>query len=117
MHAVTEAVGLLASLTSFVLWLPQGVRVWRARREPAALTGIAISTQVISLAGNVLWFVYALLIDSFWLGAPIVVNLPVLVLTIGLLVRARRAAAIPTTAPTAPLAPGPDDVPPVALAA
>lgn len=102
MYAVTEALGLLASLTSFILWIPQGVRVWRARRDPAALSGIAVSTQVISLVGNVLWFVYALLIQSFWLGAPIVVNLPVLLMTIAVLVRARRMAAVPTTATPPP---------------
>lgn len=110
MHAVTEALGLLASLTSFVLWIPQGIRVWRARRDPAALTGIAVSTQAISLVGNVLWFVYALLIGSFWLGAPIVVNLPVLLLTIAVLVRARRLVTVRTTPPgaTTPTTAAPD---------
>lgn len=49
MHAATEALGMLASLTSFVLWVPQGRRVWRGRNDPAALAGIALSTQAISL--------------------------------------------------------------------
>lgn len=92
MHAATEAVGMMASLTSFLLWLPQGLRVWRSRRSPGDLAGIAVSTQVISLAGNVLWLAYAVLIGSFWLGAPAVVNLPIAVMTITVLTRARRPA-------------------------
>lgn len=92
MHAATEAVGLIASITSFLLWVPQGVRVWRHRRDADQLRGIALSTQVIALTGAVLWVAYAALIDSFWLGAPIVVTGPVAAMTIVVLVRGRRAA-------------------------
>ncbi len=88
MHAATEVIGMMASLTSFLTWLPQGARVWRNRRNPAALGGIVLSTQVISLAGCILWGTYALLIDSFWLGAPSLVNGPI---AIGTLVVVRRA--------------------------
>lgn len=117
MHALTEALGLLASLTSFVLWVPQGLRVWRARRDPASLSGLAVSTQVISLVGNVLWFAYGMLIGSFWLGAPVVVNVPILAMTIAVLVRARTAAALPTTDAPGPVDTDPAPEPDVALAA
>ena len=91
MHATTEAIGMLASLTSFLLWLPQGVRVWRHRHDPAQLQGIVLSTQVISLSGTVLWGVYALLIDSFWLGAPSLVNGPIAIATLVIVGRANRS--------------------------
>lgn len=118
MHALTETLGLLASLTSFILWVPQGLRVWRARRDPASLTGLAVSTQVISLVGNVLWAAYGVLIGSFWVGAPVVVNVPILLMTIVVLRRARRAAELPTTTGPGPLdaTPAPE-APEVALAA
>jgi len=93
MHAATEALGMLASLTSFVLWVPQGRRVWRGRHDPAALAGIAVSTQVISLAGNILWTLYAIGIGSFWLGAPAIVNVPILTMGVVVLRRNARAAA------------------------
>lgn len=96
MDAATEVVGMLASLSSFVIWVPQGRRVWRARHEPARLAGIAVSTQAISLAGNVLWSLYAIGIGSFWLGAPGIVNIPILTMTVVVLRRhatARTAAA------------------------
>jgi uncharacterized protein with PQ loop repeat len=91
MHAATEAIGMMASLTSFLLWLPQGARVWKYRHDPSQLAGIALSTQVIALAGNLLWGVYALLIGSFWLGAPAVVNGPI---AIGTILVLRRGAAV-----------------------
>ena len=91
MDAATEVVGMLASLSSFVIWVPQGRRVWRARHEPAKLAGIAVSTQAISLAGNVLWSLYAIGIGSFWLGAPGIVNIPILTMTVVVLRRHARA--------------------------
>jgi uncharacterized protein with PQ loop repeat len=92
MHAATEAIGMMASLTSFLLWLPQGSRVWKARHDLSQLQGIALSTQVISLVGNVLWAAYAVGIGSFWLGAPSVVNGPIALATIVIVRRAQRAA-------------------------
>lgn len=90
MDAATEVVGMLASLSSFVIWVPQGRRVWRARHAPAKLAGIAVSTQAISLAGNVLWSLYAIGIGSFWLGAPGIVNIPILTMTVVVLRRHAR---------------------------
>ncbi|MBX9243374.1 hypothetical protein ICW40_00960 [Actinotalea ferrariae] len=91
----------MASLTSFLLWIPQGTRVWKARRTPEELRGIALSTQVISLAGSALWLAYAVLIGSFWLGAPVVVNGPIAIMTLVVLVRGRRALAAAAPAPDA----------------
>jgi uncharacterized protein with PQ loop repeat len=103
MHAATEAIGMMASLTSFLLWLPQGARVWTHRHDPARMAGIALSTQVIAVAGNLVWVVYAILIGSFWLGAPAVVNGPIAIGTILVLRRgtatARAAVALPDAAP------------------
>lgn len=87
MDAATEVIGMLASLSSFVIWVPQGRRVWRARHEPAQLAGIAVSTQAISLVGNALWSLYAIGIGSFWLGAPGIVNIPILTMTVVVLRR------------------------------
>lgn len=97
MDGATEVVGMLASLSSFVIWVPQGRRVWRARSEPAQLAGIAVSTPAMSLAGNVLWSLYAIGIGSFWLGAPGIVNIPILTMTVVVLRRhaLARAATMP----------------------
>jgi uncharacterized protein with PQ loop repeat len=110
MHAATEAIAMLASLTSFLLWLPQGARVWKHRHDPSRLAGIAMSTQVIALAGNLLWGVYALAIDSFWLGAPAVVNGPIAIGTILVLRRGAAATVEPGAAPVLHRAPDLRDV-------
>ncbi|MBO1751214.1 PQ-loop repeat-containing protein [Actinotalea sp. BY-33] len=91
---ITEASGFLASITGFLVWLPQARRVWRDRKDPARLAGVSIPTQVLSLAGNVLWFVHAIGIGSFWLGAPSVINVPVILLTIYLVRRSQTAAIV-----------------------
>ncbi len=105
MHAATEVIGMMAWLTSFMLWLPQGARVWKHRNDPAQLQGIVLSTQVISLMGNALWGVYALLIGSFWLGAPSLVNGPIAVATLVVVGRAHRASTtVPRTTAGAPAA-------------
>ncbi|WP_298454891.1 hypothetical protein [uncultured Cellulomonas sp.] len=111
MHAATEVIGMMASLTSFLLWLPQGARVWKHRHDPAQLSGIALSTQVIAVAGNLLWGVYAVLLGSLWLGAPAVVNLPIALATIVVL---RRGAI---TAPVVALGPVADPAAELQLAA
>ena len=90
MPLVTEAVGFLASLVSFLVLLPQAVRIHRDRRDPAALATIAVATQAMLLTNSLLWAVYATLIGSLWVGAPVVVNAPITCATIVLALRARR---------------------------
>lgn len=84
-----ELVGFLASAVSLVLWWPQAVRVWRFRHDPNGLGGVSVPTQVLLLANAALWAVYALLTESFWVGAPGLVNAPLAVGTIALVRRSR----------------------------
>ena len=84
-----ELVGFLASAVSLVLWWPQAVRVWRFRHDAGGLGGVSVPTQVLLLANAALWAVYALLTESFWVGAPGLVNAPLAVGTIALVRRSR----------------------------
>lgn len=90
MSAAVEYVGLLASAGSLTLWWPQAVRLWRRRHSPTALGGISITTQVVLLATESLWAAYAVLTASYWVGVPAMVNIPLALLAIRLLRRARR---------------------------
>ena len=103
MHLITEASGLLASLSGFLLWLPQARRVWQDRHDRERLAGVSLQTQVLALVGNTLWGVYAIGIGSFWLGAPSAVNIPVTIMTITIVLRAQRTPAVATAEPTPPL--------------
>jgi uncharacterized protein with PQ loop repeat len=93
MGAGVEYVGLLASVGSLTLWWPQAVRLWRLRHDSAGLAGISITTQVVLLATESLWAAYALLTASYWVGVPAMVNIPLSLLAIRLLRRARQAPA------------------------
>src|SRR3712207_2434475 len=95
MYAATEAIGMMASLTSFVILLPHAVRIWKYRNDPAELRGIAMGSQVIGLAGTFLWGAYAILTEQVWVGAPHLVNGPITVATIVVLRRVRRQVARP----------------------
>ena len=90
MHAATEVIAMMASLTSFVILLPHAARIRKYRNDPAELRGIAMGSQVIGLAGTFLWGSYAILTDQVWVGAPHLVNGPITVATIVVLRRARR---------------------------
>ena len=84
------AVGLMASVTAFVLFLPQALLTWRRRGDVEALRGVALGTQVVLLANAGLWGVYGVLTGAFWVAAPGLLNAPLAVLTIALVLRSRR---------------------------
>jgi hypothetical protein len=94
MSATVEYVGLLASAGSLTLWWPQAVRLWRQRHDATALRGVSITTQVVLLGTESLWALYAVLTTSYWVGVPAMVNIPLAVLAIRLLRRARRVAHV-----------------------
>ena len=85
-----HVIGVLGATISFVLWLPQARSTWRARRDPRALSAISVWTQLLVALNAVVWFVYAGLLGEFWVGAPGIVNLPLALLTVYLVLRARR---------------------------
>ncbi|WP_456847128.1 hypothetical protein [Cellulomonas sp. P5_C6] len=101
MGTQVEYVGLLASVGSLTLWWPQAVRLWNLRRDAVGLAGISIATQVVLLVTECLWATYALLTASYWVGVPAMVNIPLALLAIRLLRRARRVVQASEDAPVA----------------
>ena len=92
----TQAIGMMASLLSFVLWVPQAVTVWRWRADPDRLAAVSMSTQMLLLANTILWCAYAALTNSFWVGASGLINAPLAVMVACILWRSRRAVpAVP----------------------
>lgn len=90
-----NVIGFLASCISFILWMPQAAIVWKSRKNPVALSGVSVATQFLVLTNASLWGLYAVLTTSFWVGAPGIINAPLAIMTIALVMRARRA---PTSA-------------------
>ena len=56
---LTEGIGFVASVVSFVLWWPQAARVWRHRHDGGQLGGVSISSQVLLVVNAALWGAYA----------------------------------------------------------
>lgn len=86
-------IGFLGSFTSFVLWLPQARIVWKIRNDRVALGAVSLATQFIVVVNSILWLLYAIIADSFWVGAPGMLSAPLAIMTIVIITKARRAPA------------------------
>ena len=74
--------GILANLTSLVLWIPQAKTTWKNRDVPQALIGISTGTQILTALNTSFWCIYGLLIHDFWLPMGTIVVLPLAVGTL-----------------------------------
>lgn len=90
---VENLLGLIASTISFVMWLPQARSTWRHRNSPTELAGISMGTQLLVLVNATVWGIYAVITGAYWSGAPGLVNLPLALLNIYLITRARQLSA------------------------
>ena len=88
-----HAAGLAASIVSLILWIPQAQKTWRHRNNPEEMAGISVVTQYILILSQVMWLIYGLLINSFWVWSSMIVNVPAAVLTLYLIHRAKRRLA------------------------
>jgi uncharacterized protein with PQ loop repeat len=74
--------GILANLTSLVLWIPQAKTTYKNRDAPQALIGISTGTQILTALNTSFWCIYGLLIHDFWLPMGTIVVLPLAVGTL-----------------------------------
>lgn len=81
---MTDFIGLLANITSLILWIPQAMTTYANRRDREALKGISYGTQSMAALNTVLWCIYGFLICSVWLPMGTVVILPLALWTIWL---------------------------------
>lgn len=86
---LTHSVGFAASAIAFILWLPQARKVWSLRNDHLALRGIATGTQWLVVVNALLWFAYGYLESAFWIAAPGFINLPLALMTVYIIRRAR----------------------------
>ncbi len=82
--------GFVGSMISFILWMPQAKKVWNVRKDPHALKGVSIATQVLVIINALVWFAYAFVLNEFWVGAAGFINLPLAILTILLIAKANK---------------------------
>lgn len=92
--SASDLLGPIASVMSFLLFLPQAMKTWQNRNDPHALRGLSIWTQVALLANALLWAGYGLDTRAFWVAAPGLINGPLAIATIFLILRSRRPEAV-----------------------
>jgi len=68
--------GFLANITSFILWVPQAITTWKNRGNKEALQGVSYGTQILAILNTILWCIYGLMIQSYWLAMGTLTVLP-----------------------------------------
>ena len=81
---MTDFVGLIANISSLILWLPQAKTTYANRKDREALKGISYGTQIIAAINTLLWCVYGFMMHSIWLSMGTLVILPLTLWTIWL---------------------------------
>lgn len=87
---ITDVVGAIASVCSFLLFLPQAVSTWKNRKDKQALKGISKGTQWLIICNATSWFILGFLEQNIYIALPGVVNLPLAVFTLVLIHRSYR---------------------------
>lgn len=91
--ARVATIGAIGTLVSTVMFIPQMLRVWRHRSSPANLLGVSLTAQAFVLANAGVWFIYGGVTGQFWPAAPGLVSLQVAMVTVVMVLRARRQVA------------------------
>ena len=86
-------IGAIGTAVSTVMFIPQMLRVWRHRSSPDALLGVSLTAQAFVLANACVWFIYGGVTGQFWPAAPGLVSLQVSMVTVVMVLRARRQVA------------------------
>ena len=89
-EVLTQVFGFLASLITFILWVPQSTHTWKNRNKPEVLKGISLGTQWLMITSSIFWLGYAILAPAYWSGAPCLINIPLAAITIFLIHRSRK---------------------------
>ncbi|GAB2022659.1 hypothetical protein RyT2_17330 [Pseudolactococcus yaeyamensis] len=76
-----NVLGFVANLTSLLLWTPQARTTWLNRSNAKALSGVSYGTQIIAAINTVLWCIYGIMINSYWLAMGTVIILPLAIWT------------------------------------
>lgn len=87
-------IGLLAAVISFTMFLPQALKTWEMRNKPEALEAVSSGTQFLIICNALLWGLMGVIVGSFWVAAPGLVNLPLAVFTLYLKRRSRKGSKL-----------------------
>lgn len=72
--APVSALGMVGAALSVTMFVPQAVKMWKNRHNPAAFA-VSPVTGVLMVVANVLWLFYGVLLRDIWLTVPCVVHI------------------------------------------
>jgi uncharacterized protein with PQ loop repeat len=84
-----DAIGYLASLGALLMWLPQGWRVIRHRRDPKDLAAISVAAYYTGMLFNALLLVYGIGTHAIPVVVAACVNLVMSLLIVTVVTRSR----------------------------
>lgn len=88
--------GFTATVFSIFMWIPQARTTWKSRNDAVRLAGISETTQWLTMLGYLLWGLFGVLSESFWVAAPSAVTVPLALATILVVRRGRRLPPVTT---------------------
>jgi uncharacterized protein with PQ loop repeat len=78
--------GWIAALISVILWLPQTIKAIQCARTNQPVAGVSLGTLTLGLVNGVIWLVWSILANELAVGAPGLVGIPCLLLTMYLVI-------------------------------
>jgi uncharacterized protein with PQ loop repeat len=86
---LVNVIGFIATVFAIFMWVPQARITWQNRNDAVKLAGVSETTQWLSAASYLLWGVFGVLSESFWVMAPSLISFPLSIATIIVVRRGR----------------------------
>ncbi|TXG75817.1 hypothetical protein E6Q11_06555 [Candidatus Dojkabacteria bacterium] len=86
--------GIVASLITTALFMPQAFSVYQNKHNPAALEGVSIITSWLAITSGVLWVFYAMLTGAIWIAVPSFVSVPLSLFIVTVLYKTRNKKVV-----------------------
>lgn len=86
-----NVLGVLGASIAGLMLIPQGVSIYRMRRDKVALSGISWVSFALIFTQAAVWCTYGVIARDPWVTAPTLVNMPLSLVTAIYAFRAQRA--------------------------
>lgn len=87
---ILQIIGITATSTAMLQFSPQAIRIHKMRKNPVELHGVSLGMLYLCLVNAVLWLVYSMFLQDFWVGAASYVVIPLAFMMIYYVRRARK---------------------------
>lgn len=89
MRLIVDAANVIATVSSFLIFIPQALVAWRVRKDPVKLQGISATGQWFILISETAWLILGYDLHSFAVAASWFLNAPLSTIVLILVYRSR----------------------------